>query len=114
MRRPAAGGILLAAAPCTAMVWSNLTKGEPHLMLSQVALNDTIMAFAFAPIVGQPVRPVGDHRNWPISARMTGGRFTHCPFARPMFKVAALRRMIPGSCAFVQCRMLAWRVTRSI
>jgi arsenite transporter len=49
-----AGLILLAAAPCTAMVfvWSNLTKGEPNFTLSQVALNDTIMVFAFAPIVG--------------------------------------------------------------
>jgi ACR3 family arsenite transporter len=49
-----AGLILLAAAPCTAMVfvWSHLTKGEPHFTLSQVALNDTIMVFAFAPIVG--------------------------------------------------------------
>lgn len=49
-----AGLILLAAAPCTAMVfvWSNLTKGEPHFTLSQVALNDVIMVFAFGPIVG--------------------------------------------------------------
>src|SRR5581483_2639945 len=49
-----AGLIILAAAPCTAMVfvWSNLTKGEPHFTLSQVAINDTIMVFAFAPIVG--------------------------------------------------------------
>jgi ACR3 family arsenite transporter len=49
-----AGLILLAAAPCTAMVfvWSNLAKGEPHFTLSQVALNDLIMVFAFAPIVG--------------------------------------------------------------
>jgi ACR3 family arsenite transporter len=49
-----AGLILLAAAPCTAMVfvWSNLSKGEPHFTLSQVALNDLIMVFAFAPIVG--------------------------------------------------------------
>jgi ACR3 family arsenite transporter len=49
-----AGLILLAAAPCTAMVfvWSNLSKGEPHFTLSQVALNDIIMVFAFAPIVG--------------------------------------------------------------
>ena len=49
-----AGLILLAAAPCTAMVfvWSNLTHGEPHFTLSQVALNDLIMVFAFAPIVG--------------------------------------------------------------
>jgi ACR3 family arsenite transporter len=49
-----AGLILLAAAPCTAMVfvWSNLSQGEPHFTLSQVALNDLIMVFAFAPIVG--------------------------------------------------------------
>ena len=49
-----AGLILLAAAPCTAMVfvWSNLSNGEPHFTLTQVALNDIIMIFAFAPIVG--------------------------------------------------------------
>ena len=49
-----AGLILLAAAPCTAMVfvWSNLSDGEPDFTLTQVALNDTIMVFAFAPIVG--------------------------------------------------------------
>lgn len=49
-----AGLIILAAAPCTAMVfvWSHLMRGEPHYTLSQVALNDVIMIFAFAPIVG--------------------------------------------------------------
>lgn len=49
-----AGLIILAAAPCTAMVfvWSHLMRGEPHFTLSQVALNDVIMVFAFAPIVG--------------------------------------------------------------
>jgi ACR3 family arsenite transporter len=49
-----AGLILLAAAPCTAMVfvWSQLSKGDPYFTLSQVALNDTIMIVAFAPIVG--------------------------------------------------------------
>ncbi|WP_299440949.1 ACR3 family arsenite efflux transporter [uncultured Rhodospira sp.] len=49
-----AGLILLAAAPCTAMVfvWSNLCRGEPHFTLTQVALNDSIMVVAFAPIVG--------------------------------------------------------------
>jgi arsenite transporter len=48
-----AGLILLAAAPCTAMVfvWSRLTGGHALFTLSQVALNDTIMVFAFAPIV---------------------------------------------------------------
>ena len=49
-----AGLIILAAAPCTAMVfvWSNLMRGEPLFTLSQVALNDAIMVVAFAPIVG--------------------------------------------------------------
>lgn len=49
-----AGLILLAAAPCTAMVfvWSNLCEGEPHFTLSQVALNDVLMIFLFAPLVG--------------------------------------------------------------
>ena len=48
-----AGLILLAAAPCTAMVfvWSRLSQGDPLFTLSQVALNDTIMVFAFAPLV---------------------------------------------------------------
>ncbi|HNO87116.1 MAG TPA: arsenical-resistance protein, partial [Rhodocyclaceae bacterium] len=48
-----AGLILLAAAPCTAMVfvWSRLSDGDPLFTLSQVALNDTIMVFAFAPLV---------------------------------------------------------------
>ncbi|MDB4409277.1 ACR3 family arsenite efflux transporter [Gammaproteobacteria bacterium] len=48
-----AGLIILAAAPCTAMVfvWSNLTNGHPGFTLTQVALNDIIMVFAFAPIV---------------------------------------------------------------
>jgi len=49
-----AGLIILAAAPCTAMVfvWSHLCHGEPHFTLTQVALNDAIMIVAFAPIVG--------------------------------------------------------------
>ena len=49
-----AGLILLAAAPCTAMVfvWSRLTQGDPLFTLSQVALNDVIMVLAFAPLVG--------------------------------------------------------------
>ncbi|MFA1684335.1 ACR3 family arsenite efflux transporter [Achromobacter dolens] len=49
-----AGLILLAAAPCTAMVfaWSRLTGGDATFTLSQVALNDAIMVFAFAPVVG--------------------------------------------------------------
>ncbi len=46
--------LFILAAPCTPMVfvWSNLTDGEPNFTLTQVALNDAIMVFAFAPIVG--------------------------------------------------------------
>src|SRR5690606_13707266 len=49
-----AGLILLAAAPCTAMVvvWSNLCRGDPNFTLRQVALNDAIMVVGFAPLVG--------------------------------------------------------------
>ncbi len=48
-----AGMIILGAAPCTAMVfvWSNLSRGEPNFTLTQVALNDLIMVFAFGPII---------------------------------------------------------------
>lgn len=48
-----AGLILLGAAPCTAMVfvWSQLTRGDPAYTLAQVSINDTIMVFAFAPLV---------------------------------------------------------------
>lgn len=49
-----AGLILLAGAPCTAMVfvWSNLSRGDPAFTLGQVALNDVIMVFAFGPLMG--------------------------------------------------------------
>ncbi len=61
-----AGLILLAAAPCTAMVfvWSNLSRGEPHFTLSQVALNDIIMVFAFAPIVALLLGMSSIHVPW--------------------------------------------------
>jgi arsenite transporter len=61
-----AGLILLAAAPCTAMVfvWSRLTGGHPQFTLSQVALNDVIMIFAFAPIVGLLLGVARVHVPW--------------------------------------------------
>ena len=60
-----AGLILLAAAPCTAMVfvWSRLSGGDANFTLSQVALNDTIMIFAFAPVVGLLLGSIRDHRS---------------------------------------------------
>lgn len=62
-----AGLILLAAAPCTAMVfvWSRLSGGDALFTLSQVALNDTIMVFAFAPIVGLLLGIAAIHVPWP-------------------------------------------------
>ncbi len=61
-----AGLILLAAAPCTAMVfvWSRLSDGDPLFTLSQVALNDSIMVFAFAPIVGLLLGIAAIHVPW--------------------------------------------------
>jgi ACR3 family arsenite transporter len=61
-----AGLILLAAAPCTAMVfvWSNLSDGHPGFTLSQVALNDVIMIFAFAPIVALLLGIASIHVPW--------------------------------------------------
>ena len=61
-----AGLILLAAAPCTAMVfvWSNLCEGEPHYTLSQGAVNDLIMVFAFAPLVGLLLCVVSSRVPW--------------------------------------------------
>ena len=57
-----AGLILLAAAPCTAMVfvWSRLTGGDPLFTLSQVALNDSIMVIAFAPLASCTPKPAAD------------------------------------------------------
>ena len=74
-----AGLILLAAAPCTAMVfvWSNLTRGEPHFTLSQVALNDVIMIVAFAPIVALLLGPVG-HHGAVADAASVGRALHHC------------------------------------
>lgn len=61
-----AGLILLAAAPCTAMVfvWSRLCGGNPNFTLAQVALNDTIMVVAFAPIVGALLGVASLHIPW--------------------------------------------------
>ncbi|WP_291187667.1 ACR3 family arsenite efflux transporter [Dokdonella sp.] len=61
-----AGLVLLAAAPCTAMVfvWSRLCGGEPNFTLTQVALNDLIMIVAFAPIVGLLLGVAAIHVPW--------------------------------------------------
>ena len=86
-----AGLIILAAAPCTAMVfvWSYLTEGDPAYTLAQVAVNDLIMLFAFAPIV----MLLAWHRqrnDSPCGSDHLGGRFHRYP-ARCGFSVTSFR-----------------------
>ncbi|MGB5132935.1 MAG: ACR3 family arsenite efflux transporter [Steroidobacteraceae bacterium] len=89
-----AGLILLAAAPCTAMVfvWSNLSKGEPNFTLTQVALNDLIMVFAFAPIV----------------ALLLGVASIHVPWETLLISVV-LYIVVPLAIAQAWRRRLLWR-----
>ena len=92
-----AGLILLGAAPCTAMVfvWSNLMKGEPHFTLSQVALNDTIMVFAFAPIVGLLLGTLRDHGSMGYAGVVSGPLYRgscHCGSGDPAVRSGEGRR----------------------
>jgi len=82
-----AGLIILAAAPCTAMVfvWSNLTNGHPGFTLTQVALNDVIMVFAFAPIVALLLGIA----SITVGVRGTRGGKTRKPVACPATAVTA-------------------------
>ena len=79
-----AGLILLAAAPCTAMVfvWSRLTNGDPLFTLSQVALNDSIMVVAFAPLVGPVTGDLRDHRAVGHIGDLGGAVYRHSSLAR--------------------------------
>jgi len=89
-----AGLILLAAAPCTAMVfvWSNLSDGEPHFTLSQVALNDLIMVFAFAPLVGLLLGLSAITVPWDTLLLSVG-----LYIVVPVVIAQVLRRLLPGS-----------------
>lgn len=89
-----AGLILLAAAPCTAMVfvWSRLVDGHPQFTLSQVALNDVIMIFAFAPIVGLLLGVASISVPW-----------------NTLFLSVLLYIVIPVALAYIGCRMLLAR-----
>lgn len=95
-----AGMILLGAAPCTAMVfvWSQLTKGDPNYTLVQVALNDVIMIFAFAPIVALLLGVTDITVPWPtlvlsvvlyILVPLTAGAITRFYLTRGVQTVAA-------------------------
>ncbi len=99
-----AGLILLAAAPCTAMVfvWSNLSNGEPHFTLSQVALNDTIMVFAFAPIVGLLLGLSAITVPWDTLMLSVA-----LYIVIPVVIAQILRRILLGTGAGVACRMFS-------
>lgn len=86
-----AGLILLAAAPCTAMVfvWSNLCQGEPSFTLSQVAINDAIMVVAFAPLVTLLLGMSAITVPWATLALSVG-----LYIVVPVIGTALLRRMI--------------------
>lgn len=89
-----AGLILLAAAPCTAMVfvWSRLCDGEPAFTLSQVAINDVIMLFAFAPIVALLLGISSITVPWGTLA-LSVGLFIVVPvIASQLWRTALLRR----------------------
>ncbi len=99
-----AGLILLAAAPCTAMVfvWSNLTDGEPHFTLSQVAVNDAIMVVAFAPIVGLLLGLSSITIPWSTLLLSVG-----LYIVVPVILAQVLRRAVSGAGSGCACRRVA-------
>jgi ACR3 family arsenite transporter len=104
-----AGLILLAAAPCTAMVfvWSRLTGGDPLFTLSQVALNDVIMVFAFAPIVALLLGLSAITVPWPTLAASV-----LLYIVLPVALAQALRRALlargPAALDGALCRIAPW------
>ena len=107
-----AGLILLAAAPCTAMVfvWSRLTNGDPLFTLSQVALNDTIMVFAFAPLVGLLLGIASITVPWDTLLTSVG-----LYIVVPVIIAQALRRFLlakgPAAFAAAMARIGPWSTT---
>ncbi len=106
-----AGLILLAAAPCTAMVfvWSRLTNGDPYFTLSQVALNDTIMVFAFAPIVALLLGVASITVPWDTLLTSVVLYIVVPVILAQVWRRAALRRGQPALDALLQ-RLQPWSV----
>src|SRR5690606_6365730 len=102
-----AGLILLAAAPCTAMVfvWSHLCDGEPQFTLSQVALNDAIMVFAFAPIVGLLLGLSSITVPWATLLLSVGLYIVVPVIVAAVLRAAVLRRAGPGALAVLLQRL---------
>src|SRR3978361_817341 len=98
-----AGLILLATAPCTAMVfvWSQLCKGDPYFTLSQVALNDSIMIVAFAPLVALLPGSTDIKRPWDRPTASVGLYHHHTVHSRADDPALAARE---GRCTFSASR----------
>lgn len=107
-----AGLILLAAAPCTAMVfvWSRLSNGDPLFTLSQVALNDTIMTFAFAPLVGLLLGLSAITVPWSTLA-VSVALYILLPVLLSQFWRQALLRRGPDALEAVLARLGPWSIT---
>ena len=107
-----AGLILLAAAPCTAMVfvWSRLTNGDPLFTLSQVALNDTIMVFAFAPIVALLLGLSSITVPWDTLLTSVG-LYIVIPVVLAQFWRKALLRRGPAALDATLARIGPWSIT---
>ena len=106
-----AGLILLAAAPCTAMVfvWSRLTNGDPYFTLTQVALNDTIMIFAFAPLVALLLGVASISVPWNTLLTSVGLYIVVPVILAQVWRRAALRRGQPALDALLH-RLQPWSV----
>jgi ACR3 family arsenite transporter len=103
-----AGLILLAAAPCTAMVfvWSQLVRGDANFTLTQVALNDTIMLFAFAPIVAVLLGVASITVPW-ATLLLSVGLYILAPLALGQVLRSALSRR-PGALEATIRRLQPW------
>ncbi|GAP67270.1 ACR3 family arsenite transporter [Mizugakiibacter sediminis] len=104
-----AGLVLLAAAPCTAMVfvWSQLVRGEANFTLTQVALNDTIMVFLFAPIVGLLLGVAAIQVPW-ATLLLSVALYIVLPLAIAQALRARLLRRGPEALEAVLRRMQPW------
>ncbi|HEX7112929.1 MAG TPA: ACR3 family arsenite efflux transporter [Mizugakiibacter sp.] len=104
-----AGLILLAAAPCTAMVfvWSQLVRGDANFTLTQVALNDTIMVLAFAPIVGLLLGVAAIQVPW-ATLLLSVALYIVLPLAMAQALRARLLRRGPEALEAVLRRMQPW------
>jgi ACR3 family arsenite transporter len=107
-----AGLVLLAAAPCTAMVfvWSQLVRGDANFTLTQVALNDTVMVFGFAPIVALLLGVAAIHVPW-ATLLLSVSLYIVAPLAIAQVLRRQLARRGPESVESALKRMQPWSLS---